>query len=211
MARTAGSTAAGTRRRIVDAAVDLFTSQGYAGTSMRDITERVGITKAALYYHFPSKDDLLDELVRPLVDGLDAFTAYAADARADRAELAERLVTLMGEQIGVLHPFFGDPAAQAAIEERHELHTRVQRLHQVLADGDDPAALLRAGCAVGAIFGGVTLALRLPPPHRAARQDPPVRPRTALTGEDRSILVRAVLAVLQSASPAVPAVPATAH
>ena len=46
-----------TRRRIIDTALELFATRGYAGTSMRDISMQLSVTKAALYYHFPSKED----------------------------------------------------------------------------------------------------------------------------------------------------------
>jgi len=42
-----------TRQRIIDIALELFATRGYAGTSMRDIAAELGVTKAALYYHFP--------------------------------------------------------------------------------------------------------------------------------------------------------------
>lgn len=53
---------ASTRERILDVALELFTEQGYDTTSLRDIAERLGITKAALYYHFERKEDILLEL-----------------------------------------------------------------------------------------------------------------------------------------------------
>lgn len=49
----------GTKQRILGIALELFTSKGYAETSLREIAERVGVSKAALYYHFPSKGDIL--------------------------------------------------------------------------------------------------------------------------------------------------------
>ncbi len=49
----------GTRERILDVALELFTDEGYDRTSLREIAERLGVTKAALYYHFPSKADIL--------------------------------------------------------------------------------------------------------------------------------------------------------
>ena len=55
-----------TRERILDAAADLFVEKGFAATSLREIAERVGVTKAALYYHFTSKDELLSALLQPL-------------------------------------------------------------------------------------------------------------------------------------------------
>src|SRR6201986_5297062 len=51
-----------TRERILDIALELFVEQGYDKTSLRDIAERLGTTKAALYYHFERKEDILLEL-----------------------------------------------------------------------------------------------------------------------------------------------------
>ena len=52
-----------TRDRILDAALALFAEQGYDATSMREISEQLGITKAALYYHFDSKADIVREML----------------------------------------------------------------------------------------------------------------------------------------------------
>lgn len=62
MARPPGSDGAQTRERILAVAQELFTRQGYDKTSLRDIAERLEITKAALYYYFPRKEDILLEL-----------------------------------------------------------------------------------------------------------------------------------------------------
>jgi AcrR family transcriptional regulator len=51
-----------TRERILDIALELFAEQGYDKTSLRDIAARLGTTKAALYYHFERKEDILLEL-----------------------------------------------------------------------------------------------------------------------------------------------------
>jgi len=51
-----------TRERILDVALELFSSQGYDQTSLREIAERLGVTKAALYFHFERKEDILLEL-----------------------------------------------------------------------------------------------------------------------------------------------------
>ncbi len=59
---------AATRIRILEAAQDLFTEKGYEKISLREIAEAVGITKAALYYYFPTKEKLFEELVRPLFE-----------------------------------------------------------------------------------------------------------------------------------------------
>ena len=54
--------AATTRERILEVALDLFNRKGYAETSMREIAAPLGISKAALYYHFPGKADIMLEL-----------------------------------------------------------------------------------------------------------------------------------------------------
>ncbi|MBB4929736.1 AcrR family transcriptional regulator [Lipingzhangella halophila] len=62
-----------TRSRIRETALELFASQGVDKTSLREIAERLDITKAALYYHFPSKKDLLTELIQPLFDDVETL------------------------------------------------------------------------------------------------------------------------------------------
>ena len=57
-----------TRDRILETALDLFIERGYDKTSLREIAERVGVTKAALYYHFSSKEEIIRTLVQPLFD-----------------------------------------------------------------------------------------------------------------------------------------------
>jgi AcrR family transcriptional regulator len=51
-----------TRVRIQAVALELFTEQGYDATSLREIAERLGVTKAALYYHFKSKEEIVESL-----------------------------------------------------------------------------------------------------------------------------------------------------
>jgi AcrR family transcriptional regulator len=57
------------RQAVLDAAGELFTGAGYAATTTRAIAERAGLRQASLYYHFPSKEDilaaLLEQTVRP--------------------------------------------------------------------------------------------------------------------------------------------------
>jgi AcrR family transcriptional regulator len=55
------------RDEILDAAAALFTAHGFAATSTRAIAVAVGIKQASLYYHFPSKEEILAELLRGTV------------------------------------------------------------------------------------------------------------------------------------------------
>ncbi len=56
--------ASDTRERIIDTALELFSQSGYLGTSMNDIAQRLGITKAALYKHYAGKQEILDRIVQ---------------------------------------------------------------------------------------------------------------------------------------------------
>jgi AcrR family transcriptional regulator len=76
---------ADTRQRILDVSAVLFVEQGYDGTSLREIAEALGVTKAALYYHFASKDQILRALLEPadeLITGLLERLEAAGDRRA---------------------------------------------------------------------------------------------------------------------------------
>ena len=55
--------AEGTKERILDIALELFAQNGYPGTSMSDIAKQLGFTKAALYKHYTSKQEILDQIV----------------------------------------------------------------------------------------------------------------------------------------------------
>ncbi len=69
-----------TRQRILEAALELFSVQGFEATSISQIASAVGIRKASLYSHFESKQAILDALVR---DVLDQYAAHSIFARPD--------------------------------------------------------------------------------------------------------------------------------
>lgn len=65
-----------TRQRIQDVALELFAEQGYEKTSLREIAERLDVTKAALYYHFKTKEDILISVFQDLSRPLDELTEW---------------------------------------------------------------------------------------------------------------------------------------
>ncbi|MGW4370232.1 TetR/AcrR family transcriptional regulator [Nocardia takedensis] len=68
-----------TRERIRAVAMELFSEQGYDKTSLREIAERLGVTKAALYYHFRTKEDIVASLSQDLRRGVDDIVAWAGE------------------------------------------------------------------------------------------------------------------------------------
>ena len=98
--RDAGSTGAGTprtdtRARIQSVALELFAEQGYEKTSLREIAERLGVTKAALYYHFKSKEDIVRSLVEDYFGQIDALIAWGQDQPSTRRDPRARCSPLL--------------------------------------------------------------------------------------------------------------------
>ena len=94
-----------TKQEILEAALELFSVQGYEATSISQLASAVGIRKASLYSHFESKQAILDALVK---DVLDRYAAHSIFARADRdaedactPESTERLI--LGQIRYILH------------------------------------------------------------------------------------------------------------
>ena len=85
MGRIAGVTAADTRDRLLRAAADVFAARGYDGTRVADIAATAGVSKGAMYAHYPSKADLLVDALRTHGPRLlaDAFAADPSQSITD--------------------------------------------------------------------------------------------------------------------------------
>jgi AcrR family transcriptional regulator len=154
--------ASSTRERILDVALDLFTEKGYDKTSLREIAEPLGITKAALYYHFASKEDILMALHLRLHEfGSDALNALGngQPTAALWGELLEQLVDQMldNRKILLLHE-----RNQAAFEALHrEDHDAAnegiqERFRLVLSDTRLPSRdRVRMAASFGAVMAGI--------------------------------------------------------
>jgi AcrR family transcriptional regulator len=144
-----------TRDRILAAALDLFIEQGYDKTSLREVAGQVGVTKAALYYHFASKEEIFRTLVEPFSDvqgqalellrgqptleewgkGLEALVAWVLPHR--------KLLGLLEQNRGVLEAMSHD-------HEHDEAHVAFhERIDAVF--GDEGTPLVDRVRRVGAI------------------------------------------------------------
>ncbi|MGX6603336.1 TetR/AcrR family transcriptional regulator [Micromonosporaceae bacterium Da 78-11] len=115
----------GARERLVLAAVDLFTEQGYDATTVAQIAERAGVTKSTFFRHFPDKRELLvagqEALSRLLADGIAEAPAGAGPMDAVAAGL-ERASSTMGPLNRELGPRLkAAVAASAELQERDAL------------------------------------------------------------------------------------------
>src|SRR5271156_5702060 len=92
-----GTPRSDTRSRVQKVALELFAEQGYEKTSLREIAERLGVTKAALYYHFKSKEDIVHSFTDDYFAELDVLLDWAKDQpRSDetRREVLDRYVSI---------------------------------------------------------------------------------------------------------------------
>lgn len=116
---------AGARERLVVAAVDLFTEQGFDNTTVAQIAERAGVTRSTLFRYFPDKRDILaagqETLSHLLADGIAEAAAGASPLEAVAAGL-ERVSGAMGQLNRDLGPRMKAAiAASAELQERHIL------------------------------------------------------------------------------------------
>jgi AcrR family transcriptional regulator len=153
-----------TRERIVAVAVELFAERGFAGTSVRDISDALGVTKAALYYYFTSKDEILDAIVNPAIDRLEAFARMAATGPdVSPREVLTDLVDVLASTAATFSPFATDPSVLHHSARGRGLKASFEGIVQRLAATvPGPFAELRVRCAVGAVQSGV-IAIVLPP------------------------------------------------
>jgi AcrR family transcriptional regulator len=163
MPRPPKSQGAETRERILDIAQELFTRYGYDKTSLRDIAERLQITKAALYYYFERKEDILLELHFRLhamgINLLDELEA-APDGPARVAlwpQLAEEMIDFMVEnrELVLLHSRNRSAFETLFQSERNrqENEDLEARFNQILSSAAIP---LRERVRMAAILGVIT-------------------------------------------------------
>jgi AcrR family transcriptional regulator len=161
MARPRGSDGAQTRERILVVAQELFTRQGYDKTSLRDIAERLEVTKAALYYYFPRKEDILIELhlqLHALGETIIAELEAAPDGAA-RVEiwprLANEMIDFMVENRELLLLHNRNRSAFETLEpaKRQDGRDVEARFERILSS---PAMALRERVRMAAMVGVIT-------------------------------------------------------
>lgn len=163
---------------IVRAAVEVMGEAGYEGASIRDMASRAGVSVAALYYHFPSKHDLLREFLDESHDVvLDRIDRHLRDL-GPGAGPVERLDEIVGTLVASLvHDEFAQLAANVAWRE----HIRLDPAARAVVDGKRRRLLdlvtdtVAAGVATGELAASepreaaraiVTLATTIVEPYR---------------------------------------------
>jgi AcrR family transcriptional regulator len=141
-------------RRIARLALARFRVGGFVGTSIADLAGALGVSKAAIYYHYRSKDALLHRLIDPLLDAIDAcIHDHSTASRPTPRQLLDaylnvliayrEVVPLVASDVAILnHPRIG-PRLRA---QNHQLQSLLT------ASDTSVSARLRAEAALGAIW-----------------------------------------------------------
>jgi AcrR family transcriptional regulator len=149
---------ADTREDIRAVALELFAENGVEQTSLRQIAERLGITKAALYYHFPSKDELLADLARPMIEDLEAFVVSGRDATpGDAHDVLQVYLGLCHRHRRLLQSVLRDPAVLSRLGVLTAVLYRRLEVDRALVGSDLPADRVRAIIAFGGLQDCVVL------------------------------------------------------
>jgi AcrR family transcriptional regulator len=148
-----------TRARIQQVALELFAEQGYERTSLREIAERLGVTKAALYYHFKSKEDIVRSFTEDYFARLDALIAWGreqpASAETSR-DLIDRYITIVLESGEVFRFLERNQATVHGTEDgKHrftQFRPRLSALMEIITGpGAPPRSRIRAAAAIFAV------------------------------------------------------------
>jgi AcrR family transcriptional regulator len=147
-----------TRKRLIDTAVELFTRHSFAGTSLQMIADELGFTKAAIYHHFRTREQLLGAVLEPILDELHAVVE-SAEARRTAHARAEHMLSgyaaLAVRNRGLVAVLAADPGVTMAVQERPEWADLIKRQLALLADVDPgPAGVVKAAM----VFAGMAAA-----------------------------------------------------
>ncbi|MCX5044177.1 TetR/AcrR family transcriptional regulator [Aldersonia sp. NBC_00410] len=145
--------------RILDAALDLIGEHGVSGTSLQMIANSVGVTKAAVYHKFKSKDEIViavtERELAKLQDALDAAEAEKQHSRA-RLLLLAAVIDMAVERRRWVSTLQHDPVIVRLLAEHQPFQDFLNRLYAVLLGEDvGPRARVLAAILSAALAGAV--------------------------------------------------------
>jgi AcrR family transcriptional regulator len=151
-----------TRDRVLEVALGLFVRHGFSRTTLQDIADELGLTRAALYYHYRSKDDLIASLIQPAKDDVDGFLAQASSATPTR-ELLEEFFDLNYRHRHIFFALVRDPTGLSSVDAEGwvtELAAQAQRL--LAGEDPTPEQRIRAVVAINGLSRCATMLADIP-------------------------------------------------
>ncbi len=151
--------------RIIEAALILFAEHGISGTSLQMIADTVGVTKAAVYHQYKTKDEIILAVAEVVLAGLEAAVAAAEGERSRsraREVLIEGMIDLAVEQRRMASIIQRDPVMLRFLEEHAPFRRVMESVNRVLMGGvSTPRARVQAAMLAGGIAGAVVHPLAL--------------------------------------------------
>ncbi|WP_330290250.1 TetR/AcrR family transcriptional regulator [Streptomyces sp. NBC_00576] len=130
-----------TRQRIQDVALELFAEQGYEKTSLREIAERLDVTKAALYYHFKTKEEivvsLFEDLTKPIEDLIE-WGRQQPHTLAMKQEIVRRYSEALTEAAPLFRFMQENQATVRDLSIGDMFKTRMLGMREIIIDPDAP-------------------------------------------------------------------------
>jgi AcrR family transcriptional regulator len=149
----------GAQARVIEAALVLFADHGVGGASLQMIADAIGVTKAAVYHQFNSKDEIILAVARVVLARLEA-AVNAAEAERSRSRACEVLIAemidLAVESRRVASVLQRDPVMLRVLEEHEPFRRVMERVNRLLMSRvTDPPARVRAAMLAAGIAGAV--------------------------------------------------------
>ena len=146
-----------TQTRVVHAARELFTEHGVTDTSLLMIAERLGVTKAAIYYQFKAKEEIvLATAVTEMMSLKELLDAADADPERGRELVLDVIIGFVVERRQRPLLIQTDPAMVRLITEHEPFDRLLRRLHQTLTGETTPRARARCVLLGAAIDAAIT-------------------------------------------------------
>ncbi|OBF49234.1 TetR/AcrR family transcriptional regulator [Mycolicibacterium monacense] len=148
--------------RVLDAALDLIAENGVGGTSLQMIADRIGVTKAAVYHQFKTKEEIVIALTERELAGLeDALAAAEAEENRSRARevLLTRVVDLAINRRRVASVLQFDPVIVRLLAEHEPFQRFIDRLYSAML-GNETGTRARVHAAM--LSGVISVAVMHP-------------------------------------------------
>jgi len=145
--------------RVIEAALALFAEHGIGGTSLQMIADAIGVTKAAVYHQYNTKDEIVLAVAEVVLAGLEAALASAeASPSPSRARevLIGGMIDLAVERRRMAGILQRDPVMLRFLEEHEPFRKVMERVNRVVMGGaSTPRARVPAAVVASAIAGTV--------------------------------------------------------
>jgi len=148
------------RARVEEVALELFAQEGIANTTLQRIADAMGVTKAAVYWHYRSKEEIVLGVLKPALAELRRIVEAAEQERGKRSRVESALagtVDLVVTHRRLAGVLLGDSALRETLEQHPEISELLVRLVELLQGAEgDPGSQVAATLYMSGLVGPAT-------------------------------------------------------